>query len=625
MQFVSTFIVQNLKPGRIFQSKLDATMRCFCGIVVAGCLLLMAACGSVSGGNGSNALVGAGSPTPTPTPAQAPTASPTPSPTPTPTPVASPTPTPTPTPSPSVLVVTPPTANVALGTSQTFTATGSATPVNWSVNGIPGGNSVIGAITASGLYVPPAVFPATNGFTITATSQGNSSISATAALLVVYPNDTAGVQTLPIKLGVTGGNDQDTSPNGCCIGTLGSLWNFNGAQYVLSNSHVLARSGQGLPGEAINQPGSAACFASPNTVANLSFQSALQPTTTSNGIAESNVDAALALIAPGAVDVSGNILDLGVPGPTSIAAAPPSTTLEAPALGLSVAKSGRTTGLTCSSIGSINGTVSVDFAAFCGGPTLFTSKFVGQVVISDSSFSGPGDAGSLIVTTANARPVAMVFAGDGVNTLANPIQDVIDDFSSHARPPVILNIVGGADHIVSCQPMASVPGAIEVPPLPAAGTLSVQERQRLTVAREAGALQLMRDPAITSVDSTVSADSPTEGALAVYVSGSLKTPVPATIHGVRTRVVFNAQGSGALQPSITQQDIDHATGTKEAHVADLMSQPGIQGVGVAVSKDNPTETALAIYVVRGMPRSAIPATIDGIRTQIIEGARFRAY
>jgi len=625
MQAVSTFVRPNLKSGRICQS--SPMVRCFYGMIIVYCLLCVAACGSIGGGNGSNALVSASpTPTPTPTPAQAPSPTPTPvaSPTPTPTPVASPTPTPTPTPSPSVLAVSPRTANVALGTSQTFTATGSATPVNWSVNGIPGGNPLIGTISAGGVYVPPAVFPATNGFTITATSQSNSAISSVASLLVVYPNDTAGAQTLPIKFGITGGNGQDTSPNVCCIGTLGSLWNFNGSQYILSNSHVLARSGQGLPGEAINQPGSAACFASPSTVANLSFQSALQPTPTSNGIAESNVDAALAQVVPGSVDASGSILDLGVPGPDSIAAAPPSTTLEAPALGLSVAKTGRTTGLTCSTIGSINGTVSVDFASFCGGPTLFTSKFVGQVVINDSSFSGPGDAGSLIVTTANARPVAMIFAGDGTNTLANPIQDVINDFSSHARPPVILNIVGGADHLVSCQPMASVPGLTQAPTLPAASSLPLQEQQRLESVREASSLQLMRDSGITSVEVAASADSPSEGALVVHVTGALKSAIPTTINGIRTRVVFDAQ-SNVLRVPITQQDIDHATEVKEAHVADLMSQTGIQGVGVAISKDNPAETALAIYVVRGSQHPAIPATIDGIRTQVIEGARFRAY
>jgi hypothetical protein len=492
------------------------------------------------------------------------------------------------------------------------------------VNGVPGGNALIGTISASGVYTPPAVFPATNGFTIAATSQANASVSATATLLVVYPNDTAGVQPLPLKLGVTGGNEQDVSPNVCCIGTLGSLWNFNGLQYILSNSHVLAQSGQGLAGEAINQPGASACFASPNTVANLSFQSSLQPTPTSNGVAESNVDAALAQIVPGTVDTSGNILDLGVPGPGSIAAAPPSSTLEAPALGLAVAKTGRTTGLTCSNIGSINGTLSVDFASFCGGPTLFTSKFVGQVVISDSSFSGPGDAGSLIVTTANARPVAMVFAGDGTNTIANPIQDVINEFSSHARPPVVLNVVGGADHIVSCQPMATVLGATQVPPLVAASTLSAQERLRGESVLQESAAQLMHDFAISAVELSASQDSPAEASLEVHVSGVLQAPVPATINGVRTRVVFGIT-NGAARISISPQDIELTTAVKESHVADLMAQAGIQGVGVAISKDNPAETALAIYVVRGVSRGAVPQTIDGIRTQIIEGERFHAY
>jgi hypothetical protein len=521
------------------------------------------------------------------------------------------------------LAVSPSTANVGLGTSQAFTATGPGAPVNWSVNGVPGGNSLIGTISSAGLYTPPAVFPATNGFTITATSQANASVSATASLLVVYPNNTAGVQSLPMQLGVTGGNSQDFSPNVCCIGTLGSLWNFNGAQYVLSNSHVLARSGQGVAGEAINQPGAAACFASPNAVANLSFQSALQPTPTSNGIAEGNVDAALALVVPGTVDPSGAILNLGVPGTTSIASAPPSTTLEAPVIGLSVAKTGRTTGLTCSTISSIQATLNVDFDAFCGGPKLFTSEFVGQVVINGSSFSAPGDSGSLIVTTANARPVAMLFAGNGTNTIANPITDVINEFSSHARPPVVLNVVGGADHLVSCQPMAAVPGASQVGPLSAqVRSLSVQERSRTESVRDARALLLMRDPAITAVEVGASEDAPGQGALEVRVSGTPQTPIPAVIDGLRTRVTFVAQGNGA---SLSQEEVDRASAVKEAHVVDFMSQKGIQGIGVAISKDSPAEPALAIYVVRGTSTSSIPATVDGIRTQIIEGERFHAY
>jgi hypothetical protein len=329
---------------------------------------------------------------------------------------------------------------------------------------------------------------------------------------------------------------------------------------------------------------------------------------------------------PGTVDPSGSILDMGVPGPTSIAAAPPSTTLEAPVLGLSVAKTGRTTGLTCSTISSINTTLSVDYDAFCGGPAFFTSKFVGQVVVSGSGFSAPGDSGSLIVTTANARPVAMLFAGDGANTVANPITDVINAFSSHARPPIILNVVGGADHPVSCQPVAAAPDASRVGTLSAAvNALSASERSRAEAVRDAHSVVMMRDPAITAIGVGASGDSPGQAALEVRVSGALKAPVPAVIDGVRTRVVFAAEAAGASKTSVTQADVDRASAIKEAHAADFMAQAGIQGVGVAVSKDNPAEAALAIYVLRGTPTSSIPATVDGLRTQIIEGERFRAF
>ena len=42
----------------------------------------------------------------------------------------------------------------------------------------------------------------------------------------------------------------------CCIGTLGSLWTKTGITnpVILSNNHVLDRSGKGAAGEAINQP-----------------------------------------------------------------------------------------------------------------------------------------------------------------------------------------------------------------------------------------------------------------------------------------------------------------------------------------------------------------------------------
>src|SRR5439155_1668421 len=46
-------------------------------------------------------------------------------------------------------------------------------------------------------------------------------------------------QTPPIKLGTSGGWGYDLANGYCCGGTLGSLINISGEQYLLSNYHVL--------------------------------------------------------------------------------------------------------------------------------------------------------------------------------------------------------------------------------------------------------------------------------------------------------------------------------------------------------------------------------------------------
>jgi hypothetical protein len=56
-----------------------------------------------------------------------------------------------------------------------------------------------------------------------------------------------------------------------------------------------------------------------------------------------------------------------------------------------------------------------------------------------------------------------------------------------------------------------------------------------------------------------------------------------------------------------------------------MNQPGIQGVGVTLSMDNPTEAAISIYLVKGAAHPAIPAVIDGVRTRVFTSERFKAF
>ena len=210
------------------------------------------------------------------------------------------------------------------------------------------------------------------------------------------------------------------------------------------------------------------------------------------------MDAAIAEIVPGQVDLSGNILDLGPAGATSIAAAPPSSTIGVPTLKEPVGKSGRTTGLTCSTITSIGMTFSIDYEGYVWrlywNPPVapaFASYFTGQIVIGGGSFSAAGDSGSLVVDTATARPVALLYGGSPTDTVANPIQDVIAAFGANSP----LSIVGGPDHAVSCARTATASST----QVGAQAALVPQERQRVTAVLQRRAAQLAQDPAIQSV------------------------------------------------------------------------------------------------------------------------------
>jgi len=78
--------------------------------------------------------------------------------------------------------VVPSAANVRVGATQSFTAsvTGSTNQnVNWSVNGVAGGNAASGTISASGVYTAPASLPNSNAITISAAAAADSSASAT--------------------------------------------------------------------------------------------------------------------------------------------------------------------------------------------------------------------------------------------------------------------------------------------------------------------------------------------------------------------------------------------------------------------------------------------------------------
>ncbi|HEY9434593.1 MAG TPA: hypothetical protein VI260_24290 [Blastocatellia bacterium] len=208
--------------------------------------------------------------------------------------------------------------------------------------------------------------------------------------------------------GVSGGNVNDITKRFCCSGTLGALVTDGTTSYILSNNHVLGLSGNASVGQDVTQPGLIDNGCAVSTV--------VADFTAAPPLGTSNVDAAVAQLRTGLMDPTGFIEDIGVP----------SSVVVAPSVGLSVAKSGRTTGFTTGTIGSVNTSVSVQYQASCGQGKKFVVSYTNQVVINSSTFSAGGDSGSLIVTNNSSHnPVALLYAGSSTTTIGNPISEVL--------------------------------------------------------------------------------------------------------------------------------------------------------------------------------------------------------
>jgi hypothetical protein len=88
------------------------------------------------------------------------------------------------------ITISPQGTNVRAGGTQQFTAvvTGeTGSDVTWSVNGVTGGASATGTISAAGLYTAPASAPNPNAVTIEAVSANDSSLSASVTVDVLNP------------------------------------------------------------------------------------------------------------------------------------------------------------------------------------------------------------------------------------------------------------------------------------------------------------------------------------------------------------------------------------------------------------------------------------------------------
>ncbi|MFZ1013166.1 MAG: hypothetical protein WAN28_07455 [Terracidiphilus sp.] len=555
--------------------------------------------------------------------------------------------------------------NVALGANQTTAVTGilaeagGAAEIHFALadspTGVSGGEGSLSpascqrtdrAFTSCSVtYTAPAAVTATGVTYIVATAGDSPAKTQTAVLLNnagVASNPAAHQAQLatPMLLGSSGGNNNDFDAHGnsivdCCSGTLGALvQDGTGKQYLLSNNHVLAQSDHASVGDAIVQPGLIDNNCTPyGEGAGTLPVGALTEWLPLNSN-QTNADAAIAEVGSNAVDPDGSILELGARRPDgTLAAAPPGVSStggkgEATALQQRVAKSGRTTGLTCGGISAIDVDVFVDYFRDCAETRPYLTKtFTNQVGVSGNHFSDAGDSGALLVDASDAEPVGLYFAGgtdaSGVGQgMANPVSDVLSELDTQA-PGTGFTFVGGPDHAVSCLSYGD-------------STVAAAQSRALTDAETGRAQQalasarLIENPAtgVLGVGLGKSTDDPGAAAVIVYVAENAPAAVPATIDGVRTLVITTtarAVAAGAAPaivsiadaPPLASATLTRAAAIKRQVAQGLMRNPAFFGVGVGQSFDNPREAALVVYVDRKHLPTQMPQTIDGLRTRFI--------
>ena len=328
-----------------------------------------------------------------------------------------------------------------------------------------------------------------------------------------------------LNFGVSGGNVNDISRRFCCSGTLGALITDGTNQYILSNNHVLGRSGQAVAGEDVSQPGM--------IDNNCNIATVVADFTGFAPLGPSNVDAAVAQLRPGQMNGNGAIEDIGVP----------SSTIANPSVGLSVAKSGRTTGFTTGSITSINTSVTVAYSSQCGGGGKRTNvTFVGQIVITPGTFSAGGDSGSLIVTNNAAHnPVGLLFAGSSSSTIANPIGQVLVQLGTALGRTFSFGGGGGGGSASTSGEQGSggrrpfTPGVENL-----MRTLPEQASDRATTVLEQHRAVLMATPGIIGAGIGASGRADGEAAIIIYVNkdAGQRPFVPESIDGIPVTVIL---------------------------------------------------------------------------------------
>jgi hypothetical protein len=512
-------------------------------------------------------------------------------------------------PAPISVSVTAANTSVLLGTATAVTATVSNTTnvaVTWSVNGIPGGNTQVGTISAGGLYLAPGVLPSPTSVDVQAASVADPNKTAQAAITILSD----------VSVSV--------SP-GIAATELGAQQTFQAAILSAGNPNsgvTWALNGTGCLGPACGAVTSTGVFTAPQDLPS-------PPTLTIS--AASVADPSKKALA--AITVTSNFT-FTLTGPSSIAAGA-SASLAAtltpvpnsnpnPAISWSISGTG-CSGVSCGTISATGSGAAATYTA----PTTIPSP--PSVTVTATPLAAPLKSATIALAITSAPIVTVVLVPNAATLSINDRQTLTAQVQSSSNTGVVwsVNGVAGGNFTLGrvclagsnpCQTVTSAnAGSVDYvapPAVPSPNPVTLSAVSQADPTKSAGS-------AITIIPHVVVSVSPPSVTLAPGGSQAFTALVSGTTDQQVTWMITGAACSARGSPCGT---ID-PTGSYHAPAAS--PTPNVLNV-VATSAEDTSRVASATVTITAKPTilsllpSSITAGAAGGFALRVQGANFVA-
>jgi hypothetical protein len=552
----------------------------------------------------------------------------------------------TPPPTTSKVTIAPSSATVSRGGTQAFRATVSDSEdqtVVWKVNGIRGGDSVHGLISLEGVYVAPTTVPTPATVTVGATALSDSTKSGTATVTLQTGS--------AVRVVVAGSGSRVTVPT---FGSRAFSATVTGSSNTALTWKVNAITGGSARTGTISQAG---LYYAPHSV----------PVSTAPNNADKTTEVLVTAVSQADPTASDSVIV--VPTPLQAAHFPPPVPLGT--TGGNALDSSVSGGLTYCCGGTIGSLVSrggklfilsnnhvmarSDLAAIgediiqpglvennCSAAGTVTAATLSQFFHLENDPRPNADAALAEIVPGAVEPLGTIVQLGGTAVGGQPT-DGTPNPGLGVAPTIGRRVAkSGAATGLTCGTILSIAAAVNVEYQKGCNTGStyVCDFTDLIAVADAGfsahgdsgsliVTQDTADPvgllfAGTSTDTIASpvavimqqlADKDT-GERFVFAGDSSVGPHAVAACSIPQQTPAQAFGmEGVILASVDRQA---AVRARDANAGELLGQAGVLGVGVGLSYDRPGQPAILVFVGRGTSLGRLPASVDGVRTRVVE-------